>query len=188
MSNAGPSAARGRFDERQQHVDADAHVRRQHDRDALARTRRARPCCAAESPVVPTTAAVPCRAQAARWASVPSGRVKSISTSAARNAASTSAADASRRSIARSARRRRGRCAGLRGMSSARGERQVGGSERRLDQRLPHPAAGAGDRDPDVAASLSRSVSSESVEHTIPDALAARRFVAAAALATARRG
>ena len=39
---------------------------------------------------MPTTAPVPCRAHAARCASVPSGRVKSISTSAARTAASTS--------------------------------------------------------------------------------------------------
>ena len=45
------------------------------------------------SPVVPTTAPTPCRAHAARCASVPSGRVKSIRTSASRSAASTSVTD-----------------------------------------------------------------------------------------------
>src|SRR5579864_5119402 len=46
---------------------------------------------ASSKPVVPTTAAVPACAQAARCASVPDGRVKSISTSQARTAASMSA-------------------------------------------------------------------------------------------------
>ena len=46
--------------------------------------------CSAENPVVPTTAPAPCRAHAARWAMLPSGRVKSIMTSATPAAASAS--------------------------------------------------------------------------------------------------
>ena len=46
---------------------------------------------AASKPVVPTTAATPSSRQRARWASVPCGRVKSISTSLAASAARASA-------------------------------------------------------------------------------------------------
>ena len=47
--------------------------------------------CASEKPVVPITMATPRRRQAARWARVASGRVKSISTRAPRRPASRSA-------------------------------------------------------------------------------------------------
>ena len=59
MSNAGPSSARRALDEFGEHVDADAHVRREHDRDALRAYAAISALPASSKPVVPTTAAMP---------------------------------------------------------------------------------------------------------------------------------
>ncbi len=86
-----PERARRLLDERQQHVDADAHVRGEHDRNVLRVLRQRRASARRRSRWCPTTAPTLARTQAARCASVPAGRVKSISTSARASAASTSA-------------------------------------------------------------------------------------------------
>ena len=72
----------GHLEQLHHDVDADAHVRRHDDRDPLRDGRRSRPSAPALKPVVPITALTPSSRQTARCASVPSGRVKSISTSA----------------------------------------------------------------------------------------------------------
>ena len=107
-----------------------------------------RPCCASESPVVPTTAPIPCRAHAARCASVPSGRVKSISTSAARDRGVDVGRRRSTPVVAAEALAGVAADGGAAGDVERGGERERGIGERRLDQRLAHPAAGAGDGDP----------------------------------------
>ena len=89
------------------------------------------------------------RAHAARCASVPSGRVKSISTSARASAASTSVA--TRMPVTRpQAFARVAADGGAAGDVERGGRVQPGLRQHRLDQRLAHAAAGAGDRDPDV--------------------------------------
>ena len=65
---SGPSRCAAVLDELQQHVDADAHVGREDDRDRRARARRASSFCASERPVVPTTAAHAVRARRPRGA------------------------------------------------------------------------------------------------------------------------
>ncbi len=103
--------------------------------------------CSSESPVVPTTAPVPWRAHAATCASVPSGRVKSISTSAAAAAASASAPTTT--PVARPNRSPASRpTAGLPATSNAAASESSRIGERRFDQRLAHPAAGTGNGDP----------------------------------------
>ncbi len=73
---------RGHLQQLHRHVDAHAHVGREHDR-GVARQRRAMAALPASSkPVVPMIILMPCSAQYSRCSSVPSGRVKSIRKSA----------------------------------------------------------------------------------------------------------
>ena len=95
---------------------------------------------------MPTTAPVPWRAQAARCARVPAGRVKSIITSAACAAASASAPTVT--PVARPNRSPASRpTTGLAATSTAAASAQPRIREDRLDQRLAHLSAGARDGD-----------------------------------------
>ncbi len=102
--------------------------------------------CAGASPVVPATSATRRRAHAAAWARVPSGRVKSISTSATASAPSTSLRHRHARAVPDALARVLADAGTARDVER-RGQREVGCGEHRLHQRLPHAPAGAGHRD-----------------------------------------
>jgi hypothetical protein len=128
----------------QHDVDAHAHVGRQHDGDVLAAAAISA-FWASLKPVVPMTARTPCRRQAARCASVPSGRVKSISTSARARPACRSAVIATPVVLAEKA-PASWPSAGLPATSSAPAAHVVG-AQHGLDQHVAHAAGGAGDGD-----------------------------------------
>ena len=131
----------------QHDVDADAHVRRHHDRDVARRARRSRPSARRVKPVVPMTCATPSSRHTASCASVPSGRVKSISTSA--RGERRRAASAVIGTPLALPRKRRRRLADRRAAGDVEraGEHESALRADRLDQRPAHAAGGAGDGD-----------------------------------------
>ena len=141
--------ARRRLDERQQHVDAHAHVGGEHDRDLAAESAERRLLRGIESgraddgrdPLARARGEVRQRAVRAREVDEDVGaRERRIDVGGDRDAGDAPAGS----------RPRRDPTAGLPATSSAAREREPRLRQHRLDQRAAHPAAGAGDGDPDV--------------------------------------
>ena len=102
--------------------------------------------CASLKPVVPITALTPSSRHTARCASVPSGRVKSISTCGVGQAGAQVGGDGH---AARAAEEGRGVLAERRAAGDVEraGQHAVVGAAHRLDQHAAHAAGGAGDGD-----------------------------------------
>ena len=183
MSNAGPSRRAASLDQLRKHGDAHAHVRREDDRDRAGVPRYLRLAVRVETGGARRPRATPARAQAARCASVPAGRVKSINTSQLRDDGVHVCGDANAGCTTACVRPHRAPIAGLPATSSAPASVRSSRSERRLDQRLAHAATGAGNGDAHRHAresSVATPLLAEHVEEPVPGALFARRIRSAA--------